>query len=255
MPDLSYQTGFANEFATEAVAGALPKGQNAPQKSSLGLYTEQFSGTPFTAPRAANRRSWLYRIRPSVMHSPYVQIDHSNWSSGPFDMVAATPNQLRWHPLPIPPTPCDFLDGVVTLAGNGSPALQTGCAVHIYTANRSMSGRFFFNADGEMLIVPQLGKLRFFTELGILDVAPGEICILPRGLKMRVELLDDAARGYICENYSLPFRLPDLGPIGANGLANPRDFLYPTAAFEDLDGNFQTLCKFQGKLWSAGIDH
>jgi homogentisate 1,2-dioxygenase len=255
MPDLSYQTGFANEFATEAVAGALPRGQNAPQKSSLGLYTEQFSGTPFTAPRAANRRSWLYRIRPSVMHWPYVQIDHSNWSSGPFDTVAATPNQLRWDPLPIPSTPCDFLDGVVTLAGNGSPALQTGCAVHIYTANRSMSGRFFFNADGEMLIVPQLGKLRFFTELGILEVAPGELCLIPRGLKFRVELLETQARGYICENYGLGFRLPDLGPIGANGLANPRDFLYPVAAFEDVEGSFQSLCKFQGHLWSARMNH
>ena len=141
------------------------------------------------------------------------------------------------------------------MAGNGGPAGQTGCAVHIYAANQSMSGRFFANADGEMLILPQLGKLRFFTELGILEVAPGEICVLPRGLKMRVELLEDSARGYICENYGLPFRLPDLGPIGANGLANPRDFLSPVAAFEDVDGDFQSLCKFQGKLWSAGIDH
>ena len=175
--------------------------------------------------------------------------------SGPFDEEPATPNQLRWDPLPIPDTPCDFLDGIVTMAGNGNPATQQGCAVHIYAANQSMSGRFFANADGEMLVVPQLGKLRFFTEQGILEVAPGEICVLPRGLKMRVELLESSARGYILENYGLPFRLPDLGPIGANGLANPRDFLAPVAAFEDVDGNFQTLCKFQGQLWSAGIDH
>jgi homogentisate 1,2-dioxygenase len=255
MSRLRYQSGFANEFATEAVAGALPEGQNAPQKSTLGLYTEQFSGTPFTAPRATNRRSWLYRIRPSVTHRPFVELPDNRMRSAPFDEVSATPNQLRWDPLPIPSAPCDFLDGIVTMAGNGSPAVQTGCAVHIYAANQSMSGRFFANADGEMLILPQLGKLRFFTELGILEVAPGELCVIPRGLKMRVDLLDDSARGYICENYSLPFRLPDLGPIGANGLANPRDFLYPVAAFEDVDGNFQTLCKFQGKLWSAGIDH
>jgi homogentisate 1,2-dioxygenase len=255
MPNLQYQTGFGNEFATEAMAGALPKGQNAPQKSALGLYTEQFSGTPFTAPRAFNRRSWLYRIRPSVTHWPYQQLEKNNWGSGPFDEVPATPNQLRWNPLPIPSTPCDFLDGVVTLAGNGTPALQTGCAVHIYAANRSMVGRCFANADGEMLILPQLGNLRLFTELGILEVAPGELCVIPRGLKIRVELLEDAARGYICENYGLPFRLPDLGPIGANGLANPRDFLYPVAAFEDVDDTYQSLCKFQGNLWSARMDH
>jgi homogentisate 1,2-dioxygenase len=255
MSKLHYQSGFGNEFATEAVAGALPKGQNSPQKSSLGLYTEQFSGTPFTAPRATNRRSWLYRIRPSVTHKPFVELAGNSMRSGPFDEVSATPNQLRWDPLPIPDAPCDFLDGIITMAGNGNPAGQTGCAVHIYAANRSMSGRFFSNADGEMLILPQLGKLRFFTELGVLEVAPGELCVIPRGLKMRVELLEESARGYICENYGLAFRLPDLGPIGANGLANPRDFLYPVAAFEDVDGNFQSLCKFQGKLWSAGIDH
>jgi len=255
MSKLHYQSGFANEFATEAVAGALPKGQNAPQKSLLGLYTEQFSGTPFTAPRATNRRAWLYRIRPSVTHRPYVELEGNQMRSGPFDEISATPNQLRWDPLPIPSGPCDFLDGIITMAGNGGPAGQTGCAVHIYTANQSMSGRFFANADGEMLILPQLGKLRLFTELGILEVAPGEMCVIPRGLKLRVELLDDSARGYICENYGLPFRLPDLGPIGANGLANPRDFLTPVAAFEDEDGNFQSLCKFQGKLWSARIDH
>ena len=255
MSKLQYQSGFGNEFATEAVAGALPKGQNAPQKSSLGLYTEQFSGTPFTFPRAVNRRSWLYRIRPSVMHMPYVELEADQMRSGPFDEVSATPNQLRWNPLPIPSTPCDFLDGITTLAGNGGPAGQTGCAVHIYTANQSMAGRFFANADGEMLILPQLGKLRLFTELGILEVAPGEMCMIPRGLKMRVELLDEAARGYICENYGLSFRLPELGPIGANGLANPRDFLTPVAAFEEVEGKFQSLCKFQGKLWSASIDH
>ncbi|HXP07277.1 MAG TPA: homogentisate 1,2-dioxygenase [Acidobacteriaceae bacterium] len=255
MAKLEYQSGFANEFATEAIAGALPKGQNAPQKSVLGLYTEQFSGTPFTAPRATNRRSWLYRIRPSVTHRPFVELTDSKWNGERYDELPATPNQLRWDPLPIPTSPCDFLDGILTMAGNGGPAGQTGCAVHIYAANQSMAGRFFSNADGEMLILPQQGKLRFFTELGILEVAPGELCVIPRGLKMRVELLEDSARGYICENFGLSFRLPDLGPIGANGLANPRDFLSPVAAFEDVDGKFQSLCKYQGKLWSAAIDH
>jgi homogentisate 1,2-dioxygenase len=252
---LLYQSGFGNEFATEAVANALPRGQNSPQKHPLGLYTEQLSGTSFTAPRAANRRTWTYRIRPSVTHQPFVEIPHRLIRSGPFDEVTTTPNQLRWDPLPIRGEPTDFVDGIVTLAGNGDPAVQTGVGIHIYAANASMHDRFFYDADGELLIVPQLGSLRVYTELGILQTSPGEICVIPRGLKFRVELTEGSARGYICENYGALFRLPDLGPIGANGLANPRDFLAPVAAFEDRGGNFKIIAKFLGKLWAAEIDH
>ena len=250
-----YQSGFGNEFATEAVANALPKGQNSPQKHPLGLYTEQLSGTAFTAPRGANRRTWTYRIRPSVTHKPFDEIPHRLIRSGPFDEVPTTPNQLRWDPLPIPSEPTDFVDGIVTMAGNGDPAMQTGVGVHVYAANASMQDRFFYDADGELLIVPQLGSLRIRTELGILDARPGEICVIPRGLKFRVELPDGSARGYICENYGALFRLPDLGPIGANGLANPRDFLAPVAAYEDREGKFQIIAKFLGRLWAAAIDH
>src|ERR1700744_1860593 len=252
---LQYQSGFGNEFATEAVAGALPHGQNAPQKSALGLYTEQFSGTPFTAPRAVNRRTWTYRIRPSVTHKPYEEADAKMIRSGPFTEVHTPPNQLRWNPIPIPEAETDFVDGIITLGGNGDPAFQTGVAIHLYAANASMHDRFFYNADGELLLVPQQGTLTLHTELGIISVAPGEIAVIPRGVKFRVVINEKAARGYICENYGLPFRLPDLGPIGANGLANSRDFLTPVAAYEDREGAFQILCKFQGKLWSAGIDH
>jgi homogentisate 1,2-dioxygenase len=252
---LLYQSGFGNEFATEAVANALPKGQNSPQKHPLGLYTEQLSGTPFTAPRASNRRTWTYRIRPSVTHQPFVEIPHRLIRSGPFDEVPTTPNQLRWDPFPMPNEPTDFVDGIVTLAGNGDPAVQTGVGIHIYAANASMHDRFFYDADGELLIVPQLGSLRVYTELGILQTSPGEICVIPRGLKFRVELTEGSARGYICENYGALFRLPDLGPIGANGLANPRDFLTPVAAYEDREGKFQIIAKFLGKLWAAEIDH
>ena len=252
---LSYQSGFGNEFATEAVPGALPVGQNAPQKHPLGLYTEQFSGTPFTAPRAVNRRTWTYRIRPSVTHRPYEEIPARLIRSGPFLEVPTTPNQLRWDPLPIPTERTDFVDGIVTLGGNGDPAMQTGLAIHLYAANASMEDRFFYTADGELLIVPQLGALRFHTELGILEVKPGEICVIPRGVKFRVVLEEKQARGYICENYGLPFRLPELGPIGANGLANPRDFKAPVAAYEDRDGEFHITAKFLGRLWSAFIDH
>jgi len=252
---LSYQSGFGNEFASEAVAGALPQGQNSPQRHPLGLYTEQFSGTAFTAPRAVNRRCWLYRIRPSVTHRPFEPIAAGLLRSGPFHEVPATPNQLRWDPLGIPEAPTDFVGGLVTMAGGGDPALQTGVGVHLYAANSSMKERFFYDADGELLIVPQSGALLIFSELGILHVSPGEIGILPRGLKFRVELPDGSARGYVCENYGPQFRLPELGPIGANGLANPRDFQTPVAAFEDREGEFQIVAKFQGNLWAAPIDH
>ncbi|MGE0883948.1 MAG: homogentisate 1,2-dioxygenase [Blastocatellales bacterium] len=244
-----YQTGFGNEFATEALPGALPVGQNSPQRAPLGLYAEQLSGTAFTAPRSANRRSWLYRIRPSVLHKPFKQISNRLLRSAPFNELPPTPNQLRWDPLPLPTEPTDFVDGLTTIAGND------GIGIHIYAANRSMQDRFFYNADGELLIVPELGGLRIHTELGILEVTPTEICVIPRGVKFRVELLGSQARGYVCENYGALFKLPDLGPIGANGLANARDFQTPVAAFEDREGNFKLTAKFCGNLWEAEIGH
>lgn len=253
--ELRYHSGFQNEFATEAVERALPEGQNAPQKHPLGLYTEQFSGTPFTAPRLLNRRTWTYRIRPSVTHKPFKEASHRLIRSGPFTEVPAPPNQMRWDPVPIPEEPTDFVDGIITMGGNGDPAMQTGVALHVYAANTSMQDRFFYDADGELLIVPQQGRLLIRTELGVLLVAPREICVIPRGLKFRVELPDGNARGYICENYGAFLRLPDLGPIGANGLANSRDFLTPVAAFEDREGTFEITAKFLGRLWSAEIDH
>jgi homogentisate 1,2-dioxygenase len=254
MAELEYQSGFGNEFATEAVPGALPQGQNAPQKSALGLYTEQLSGTAFTAPRATNRRTWTYRIRPSVTHKPFSEVDAGLMRSGPFTELPTPPNQMRWNPVPMPEKPTNFVEGIVTLGGSGDPAMQVGVGVHVYAANAPMQGRYFYNADGEMLIVPQERALGVHTELGILGIAPGEIGIIPRGIKIRVEI-DGPARGYICENYGLPFRLPDLGPIGANGLANPRDFLAPVAAYEDRDGDFRIVGKFLGRLWEAEIDH
>ena len=250
-----YQSGFGNEFATEAIVGALSEGQNSPQRTPLGLYTEQLSGSAFTAPRAQNRRTWTYRIRPSVTHKPFEEIPAGLIRSGPFLEVPTPPNQMRWDPLPLPSGPTDFVEGLVTLGGNGDPAMQTGVAIHLYAANRSMEGRYFYTADGELLIVAQTGRLTLHTELGVLEIAPGEIALVPQGIKLRVDLVDTAARGYICENYGAPFRLPELGPIGANGLANPRDFLTPRAAFEDVDGNFHVTAKFLGRLWQAEIDH
>jgi homogentisate 1,2-dioxygenase len=251
---LSYQTGFCNEFATEALPHALPALGNSPQRCPYGLYAEQYSGTAFTVPRHASRRSWLYRIRPAAVHEPFERIEHAGVAAD-FDPYAVSPNQLRWDPLPIPSDPTDFVRGIITVGGNGSPAAQRGCAIHWYAANESMLERFFCNADGELLIVPQLGRLRVATELGILEIEPLEIAVVPRGLRFRVELLDQQARGYLCENFGAALRLPDLGPIGSNGLAHARDFQTPVAAYEDRAGDFELVTKFMGSLWSARIDH
>lgn len=252
----TYLSGFGNSFSTEALPGALPVGRNSPQRCPYGLYAEQLSGTAFTAARADNRRSWLYRIRPSAMHRPFEAMDRGRIVSA-FGTLPTTPNQLRWNPLPMPTAPTDLIEGMVTMAGNGAPEAQSGAAVHLYAANRSMRGRSFYNADGEMLFVPQSGRHRFVTELGVIEAEPQEIVVIPRGLRFRLELPDAGGdvRGYICENFGANFRLPDLGPIGSNGLANPRDFLTPVAAYEDIDGPHELVAKFQGNLWAAHMDH
>ena len=260
---LAYQSGFGNEFATEALPGALPVGRNSPQRCPYGLYAEQLTGSAFTAPRAENRRSWLYRIRPSAMHTPFQRVALGAFSS---DYGVSPPNQLRWNPLPAPTQPADFVEGLVSMAGNGDALAQSGAGIYRYAANRSMTKRVFYNADGELLIVPQMGRQRFVTELGSIDAEPQEIVVIPRGVRFRVELLDEepggsdgstraVACGYVCENFGANFRLPDLGPIGANGLANRRDFLTPVAAYEDLDGPHELVAKFGGHLWSAHMDH
>jgi homogentisate 1,2-dioxygenase len=251
---LEYMSGFANHFATESLPGALPQGRNSPQKCPYGLYAEQLSGTAFTAPRSANRRTWCYRIRPGAMHQPFRRIDNGRLVSD-FSAMTAPPDQMRWDPLPLPAAPTDFVDGWVTMGGNGSAASMSGCGIHLYAANRSMRDRYFYDADGELLIVPQQGRLRIASELGRLDVAPTEIAVIPRGVRFAVELPDGQARGYVCENYGALLRLPDLGPIGSNGLANPRDFETPVAWYEDREGAFQLVAKFMGHLWTADVDH
>lgn len=253
--NLVYQTGFGNEFTTEALAGTLPEGQNSPQHVAHGLYAEQISGTAFTMPRAVNKRTWLYRIRPSALHPPFRHVDAAMWRSAPIDDGPSVPDQLRWQPFPIPEEPADVIDGMITMTVNGDVRAQLGAAIHIYAANKSMNDRVFYNADGEMLFVPQLGALLFHTEMGRLSAMPGEIVVIPRGIRFRIELLQGEARGYVCENYGAPFRLPDLGPIGANGLANPRDFQYPTAAYDDTDTPHRLTAKFQGHLWETTLDH
>ena len=251
---LKYQSGFGNTFSTEAEKGALPVGQNSPQKTPKGLYPEVLSGSAFTAPRAENLSSWLYRVRPSAMHGPYKRIADGLLRSGPFAEVEASPNRLRWNPLPLPSKPTDFLDSLVTIAGSGDPASQHGIAVHVYCANRSMKDRYFYCADGELMLVPQEGAIELATEFGRLVVAPGEIAVVPRGAKFQV-LLAGPSRGYVCENYGAAFRLPELGPIGAQGLAQKRDFLYPVAAYEKKRVKCQLVAKFLGHLWATELGH
>jgi homogentisate 1,2-dioxygenase len=249
-----YQNGFGNTFSSQAIKGALPEGRNAPQRAPKGLYTEVLSGTAFTAPRAENLSTWLYKLRPSAMHRPYRRIANGLVRSGPFTEVEVPPNRLRWDPMSIAAKPADFIDGLATLAGSGDPAAQAGLAVHIYRANRSMSERYFWNADGELMFVPQQGALELFTELGRIELKPGEIAVVPRGMKFKV-LVDGPVRGYLCENYGPAFRLPELGPIGSQGLAQPRDFLAPVAAFEERNGKLQVIAKFQGGLWASDFTH
>ena len=252
---MTYLSGFGNHFATEAVPGALPVGRNSPQRPAFGLYAEQLSGTAFTAPRAHNLRSWLYRLRPSANHPAYTPYAQGLIRSGPFDEVPPSPNRLRWDPLPYPDAPTDFVDGLVTYAGNGEGGTGAGVGIHLYAATASMADRLFYDADGELLIVPEQGALRLVTELGVIDAAPGQIAVMPRGVRFRAELPDGRARGYVCENYGQPFRLPDLGPIGSNGLANPRDFETPVAWFEDRDVPTEVVQKFGGRLWRTEFDH
>ena len=252
---LQYMSGFGGHFETEAVEGALPKGRNSPQQPSFGLYAEQLSGTAFTAPRHENRRSWLYRMRPTADHRPFTAYDGAALFGAPPAEAPLAPNRLRWDPPADLPQGKDFVDGLVTMLNARVPVDLEGCAVHLYRAQRSMEGRVFVDADGELLIIPQQGTVELRTELGRLEIGPGDVALVPRGMKFRVQLIDGEAAGYVAENYGLPFRLPELGPIGANGLANPRDFEVPVAAFEDSDEPTEIIQKYLGKLWMTTLDH
>ena len=257
MTELSYLAGFGNQHQSEAVAGALPVGRNSPQRVALGLYAELLSGSAFTAARAENQRSWLYRRQPSVVVGGYQPLAAPLWRSGAAEGELAPPDPLRWHPLPGEAVQ-DFVDGLRTLVVNGDPAAQLGMGAHVYALDRAMGRRALVNADGEMLLVPQQGRLLITTELGRLEVAPGYIALLPRGLAFKVDPLDGEGqlhRGYVCENFGAAFRLPELGPIGSNGLANARDFEAPTAWFEETSGAYEIVKRYGGRRWRATQAH
>lgn len=255
LEDFEYLSGFGNEHQSEAVPGALPVGRNSPQRPPLGLYAEQVSGTAFTAPRALNRRTWTYRILPSARHPEFVQIDSGRLRGAPFAEMPAGPNRLRWDPTPTPQVPTDFVESLVTIGGNGSIQALSGIAIHTYAMNAPMTGRYFFNSDGELLIVPQSGRMIVDTEMGRLAVRPGEIVVIPRGIRFRANPVDAVATGYICENYGASLVLPERGPIGSNGMANERDFLAPVAWYEDLTAPVTVIQKYDGKLWETQYDH
>jgi homogentisate 1,2-dioxygenase len=252
---MRYLTGFGGHFETEAIEGALPKGRNSPQRPAFGLYTEQLSGSAFTAPRHENRRSWLYRMRPTADHRPFERYHGAGLFEAPANEAPLAPNRLRWDPPSDLRGDDDFVDGMAAMLRAGRPEDLEGVAVHVYRATRSMDRRVFVDADGELLIVPQHGAIELQTELGRLEIAPGSIGLVPRGVKFRVQLLDGEARGYVAENYGAPFRLPELGPIGANGLASPRDFEAPVAWYEDRDEEVEVVQKYLGHLWATRLDH
>lgn len=251
----AYLSGFGNEHETEALPGALPQGQFSPQQAPYGLYAEQFSSTAFTAPRAQNRRTWFYRIRPSVVQGDYQPWSQEHIVTAPNVGVPTPPDMMRWDPLEMPSVPTDLVEGLVTIAVNGDALAQQGMGIHLYAANRSMEHRYFYNADGEMLFIPQMGRLLLRTECGQLRIAPGEIAVVPRGMKFAVDLEDAEARGYVAENYGAALTLPERGPVGANGYANDRDFQYPVAAYEDTDDSCELLCKFAGHFYRSELDH
>jgi homogentisate 1,2-dioxygenase len=249
-------SGFGSYLTSEALPGALPVGQNSPQRPPYGLYAEVLSGSAFTAPRHSNFRTWTYRIMPSARHEPFVPYPHSKWvTAGVMHRQTTSPQQMRWDPLPLPTKPIDFIDSLTTWACNGDAAMQAGMAVHLFACNQSMIKKAVYNAQGEMLIVPQQGRLRVTTELGIHELEPLQIVLIPRGVRFSVALLDASARGYVCENYGAAFALPELGPLGSNGLANPRDFTAPSAHYEDTQESWQLLARFDGQLWQTQLDH
>jgi len=253
-PSLNYLKGFGNYFQSEAIPDVLLKGRNSPQKVPYGLYAEQISGTAFTMPRGLNLHSWFYRTQPSVVHDEFQLVSHPHFSE-PTPSRPTPPTQMRWDPRPYPLKPEHFVESWTTIAVSQQCHPSSGAAIHLYAATKEMQQCYFYNADGDLLVVLQEGALHIKTEYGAIFAEPGEIIVIPRGIKFQVLLPHQKARGYICENFGLPFRLPELGILGANALANPKDFEVPVAAYETLKGPMILLVKFNNRLWSANIDH
>ncbi|MCB9674440.1 MAG: homogentisate 1,2-dioxygenase [Alphaproteobacteria bacterium] len=248
--DLAYNAGLGNAFETEALPGALPRGQNSPRKVPYGLFTEQINGTGFTVHRAENQRTWMYRLRPQILDRAYRERPVGRFVAD-FSEAVQSPQVLRFRPRSMPATPTDFLAGLTTWAGAGGPSFRKGAAIHLYACNADMVDTAFCNIDGDLLLVPERGRLHVRTELGRLNVGPGEIVVLPRGIRFQVLLPDGAARGYVAELFDGHFQLPERGPVGANGLADARHFLFPVADFEDDPRPWTVVVRQGGRLWEV----
>ncbi|KAF4335858.1 homogentisate 1 2-dioxygenase [Fusarium beomiforme] len=259
-----YQPGWGNRHQSEVIPGTLPIGQNNPQDRGFGLYTEGITYSSFAAPRGLNMSTYMYRARPSAAHQGYSRIETKSHIENCFlslnPKVEPLYQQAEWSPFPLPreDETIDFTDGLHTLGGSGDPNLRQGIAVYVYMINSSMINKAYCNTDGDFLITPQLGIIDIQTEMGRLFVQPGEICVIQRGVRFRINLAEGVpvARGHIAEVWGSMWELPDLGPIGGHGLANPRDFLYPVAHIdEDLHVPFKIVVKNNGKHVVISQDH
>ncbi|KAH7114315.1 homogentisate 1,2-dioxygenase-like protein [Dendryphion nanum] len=255
-----YQSGFGNSFESEAVPGTIPKGQNSPRCVRFGLYAEQMTATAFVAPRHLNKKAWLYRARPAVAHQGFTDLPDNPDTESNFlpinPRVHLSPTQLAWLPFDIPTDgEIDFVSGLKTIAGSGDPTLREGLSISTFLANASMNKRAAVNSDGDMLIVPQQGALDIQTEFGMLFVQPGEIAVIQRGQRYKVNLPDGPTRGYILEIWGSNFQLPELGPLGANGLANSRDFLHPVAKYEIEVAPWEIIYQLGGKFFKSKQNH
>lgn len=234
--------GSRGELASEARAGALGRGDDA---SGGGLHVEDVG---LGAVVRGEARSRLYRLRPSPCLE-YRPARLGQWRSPPFG-EPASPNRLCWGALPFPDGSADFLDGMVTIGGAGDIALRLGVSIHIYRANRSMTDRYFFNADGELLVAPQQGDLAIRTEFGDLRVGPMQFAVIPRGVRFSVDLLDGPVRGFVCENYGAPLRPSSSSPAeGLEAIA----LQAPKAAFEDRPGPVELVAKLDGGFWTTEL--
>ncbi|KAK5169340.1 uncharacterized protein LTR77_005315 [Saxophila tyrrhenica] len=253
----AYLNGFGVYHESSALKDALPTGHNSPQRPPYGLYAEKLSGTAFTAPRHENQQSWLYRILPAAAHRAWEQVPLEDYDSDSLSgsNVQQLPNQLRWNPFDFDES-VDWVRGLHLVAEAGDPAMKSGLAVYVFAAGKDMAKtEAFYSADGDMLIVPQHGVLDITTEFGGILLRANEIAVIPRGVRYRVDLPRGAVRGYICELYQGHFQLPELGPIGSNGLANVRDFQVATASYRKDFGEWKITSKFNRRLFRMAQSH